>query len=493
MYIATLFLPSRLIVRSTASLSIKRVINIDPGFARELTHVKWTITKDDGHRRLLVADTKTVLAFDMDDEAWDLRISEGLGGVRQVEWSACGGQILVWADFQLKLTVWSIMTSSASIIPNPKFPVKGFSYRPGRQDQAVLLQRTSHDSVSVLHMSSSSWTIQKTFVVATSDAQGVQWSPDGKWLAVWDNMIDYRVLIYTPDGRLVRTFIAYDLGLGVKTLSWSPTSEYLAIGSYDNKVRFLNNLTFSPSIELSHVTTVRSRTTSVWRQVNSGHVPRYEAVEQAISPPFQKHNVGEAAAKLGVGLLAFSPSGYFLATRCDSMPTTIWIWSLRELSPIAILVHTNAVRHMEWHPEEAGQLVFTCHGPNLSDNNAIYMWNIHWACPRIVSVPRDGFEVKWFQIIRNQAEEETGILLGSGESFTIGYPVPEGSADGNGTILEEEEEEEEDAGTVDDNSKIGHDVTGSIALLQTSLLIHAVDDRQVSPTKMIAQRPLMVL
>lgn len=46
----------------------------------------------------------------------------------------------------------------------------------------------------------------------------------------------YRVLLYSLDGRLLSTYSAYEWSLGVKSVSWSPSSQFLAIGSYDEKV-----------------------------------------------------------------------------------------------------------------------------------------------------------------------------------------------------------------------------------------------------------------
>lgn len=43
--------------------------------------------------------------------------------------------------------------------------------------------------------------------------------------------------MYTPDGRNVGRYAAYEDALGVKTVAWSPTGKLLAIGSYDQKVR----------------------------------------------------------------------------------------------------------------------------------------------------------------------------------------------------------------------------------------------------------------
>ena len=44
------------------------------------------------------------------------------------------------------------------------------------------------------------------------------------------------VVLYSPDGRRVAYYSAYDDALGVKGVAWSPSSQFLAIGSYDQKV-----------------------------------------------------------------------------------------------------------------------------------------------------------------------------------------------------------------------------------------------------------------
>lgn len=46
----------------------------------------------------------------------------------------------------------------------------------------------------------------------------------------------YKILLYSLDGRLLSTYSAYEWSLGVKSVSWSPSSQFLAIGSFDEKV-----------------------------------------------------------------------------------------------------------------------------------------------------------------------------------------------------------------------------------------------------------------
>jgi len=48
--------------------------------------------------------------------------------------------------------------------------------------------------------------------------------------------VQYKVLLYSLDGRCQATYSAYDMALGIKSVTWSSTSQFLAVGSYDEKV-----------------------------------------------------------------------------------------------------------------------------------------------------------------------------------------------------------------------------------------------------------------
>ena len=48
--------------------------------------------------------------------------------------------------------------------------------------------------------------------------------------------------------------------------------------------------------------------------------------------------------KLGVGLMAWSGDGKYLATRNDNMPTAIWIWDMSQLELCATLLQIEQVK-----------------------------------------------------------------------------------------------------------------------------------------------------
>lgn len=59
--------------------------------------------------------------------------------------------------------------------------------------------------------------------------------------------LQYKVLLYSLDGRLLSTYSAYEWSLGVKAVTWSPSSQFLAIGSYDEKVQKQKQCSFNMS------------------------------------------------------------------------------------------------------------------------------------------------------------------------------------------------------------------------------------------------------
>ena len=473
-YIATIYHPSHIIIRSATSLSIKRVIALCPDYIRNVNHMSWISRRSDDHQLLLVSGSKLLKAFDMSDEDWELTIDEGLGGIKNAEWSESGNEILIWSIYQLKLTIWSVQHSQGTIINDPKFSHHGYMQRPGSRHIAVL-QRTTQDQISIYMQTTSDWHLLKTFVILTVDAQDISWSPNGKWLAVWDHVVNNQLLLYTADGRLLKTFTTDDLGLGIRNVRWSPGSELLAVSSCDDTVRLLNTLTFSPAIELIHAPTLQPDSTAVWRQLPCGSTFRYELTRQAISLPQSPSSTIDGGLRTGISHLNFNSNGSLIVSRCDTMPTTLWIWSLREMAPVAVLVSTCPIRDVQWHPQDQDLLVFTASDNNISETSAVHLWHMNWAEPRIIVVPREGFDVRWFRLITSPKSADyheradrdpVQVLVGSGDAYTIGYVIEE---DHDSLLLEEDDED----GDENCNTTEGYlaDDTGTVRL-GDSVVIH---------------------
>ena len=105
---------------------------------------------------------------------------------------------------------------------------------------AVLERTDCKDMVSVF--ACNRWEMVKSFPVETVDACDLSWSPDDHAIVVWDNLVNYKVIAYQPDGRHLGDYSAYQDALGVKTVAWSGSGQFLAVGSYDEGMRLINNV-----------------------------------------------------------------------------------------------------------------------------------------------------------------------------------------------------------------------------------------------------------
>ena len=145
--------------------------------------------------------------------------------------------------------------------------------------------------------------------------------------------MEYKIFIYYPDGRLVSCFSAYDYGLGIKSVTWSPSSQFLVIGSYDQKVRFLNYYTWKPIIELSHPSHLLATDVKVFKEVStldfkelavvsswthihsSSEKIRYYLNNGPVQIPSIKADKDKPHPKIGISLLKFNADGRYLVTK----------------------------------------------------------------------------------------------------------------------------------------------------------------------------------
>ncbi|KAI4123866.1 MAG: hypothetical protein LQ347_005978 [Umbilicaria vellea] len=265
-FIATL-LQSRLLLRSPRNGQILRSIPLDSDFATRCRYLRWS--RDHGtideiqahlssdtasHCRILLADDDTVRVKDAYHPKWSALItgaSSTIGKIANVDFGHTSDEILIFSDFGVKVTLWSLTISRGVEVRDPKFANRGYSFRPETGHLAILTRPGAHDVVLLLAPGTRE--LLSSFTLATVDSQGLMWSPDGKWLVTWDAAsCGYKVLIYTADGHLYRTMTGGQdgnrIGLGVRSLAWSAGGAYLAVGGYDGRVTLLNTTTVCSAV-----------------------------------------------------------------------------------------------------------------------------------------------------------------------------------------------------------------------------------------------------
>lgn len=268
----------KLAIRSIPSLALKRLLLMPVGFTPRF--LKWYRPAAAGlpdnntesesqlddyiHRIFAADDTGQVCVWDIDgildrvvtNEIEDLK---SVVTIRQLDWgdnvsikNVCWGrspdEIMIFSDFGVAVALWSLKTHQCVQLYHPKYTDShGYSFQPGTRHLTVLSHPVTDDVLTVYGgLLSNLQTLSSVTLTDFYHAKGFKWSPDGRWIAVYDTNTNYQVGIYTPLGALYRVFIMTDIGLGVNSIGWSPAGNLLAVASYDGLIRCLNTWTFTP-------------------------------------------------------------------------------------------------------------------------------------------------------------------------------------------------------------------------------------------------------
>ncbi|KAL1637907.1 hypothetical protein SLS56_000464 [Neofusicoccum ribis] len=389
---------NRLQIRVASSLSLVRNIPLPTEYtAKHPPAIRWSPLASRQNLRFLLADESNVRVWDLVDSRWKAVIDNGSGGMGKIsnaEFGASLDEVLVFSDFGARVTAWSLRTGRSVEIKDPKYykDSRGLGYRP-RNAVLALLSRPGPQDILTLH-APGTYFLLKTITLPSSDAQGVKWSPDGKWLVVWDAAsTGFKLFVYTADGHLYRTYCGDDdggvRGLGIKSIEWSPRGDYLAVGGYDRRVTLLSTRT-------------------------------------PVSPPVAPVGLSETTSKSGISTVAFNAAGSLIATRDDSMPTCVWLWDLTRLAARTVLIQHAPVKCLQWHPKIPTLLLIQC----AQDEALIYLWNAEQPGARVVSAPFERsigkLETHW---LHDNADRKPSVVLGDLHGFVTVWP------DGKDAIL----------------------------------------------------------
>lgn len=335
-----------------------------------------------------------IQVFSMENPDWKCKIDEGSAGLARVDWSPDSRHILTTSDFNLRITVWSLMNKSVSYMKYPKNMPKCYEFTQNGKYMLLAERRECKDYCSIF--SCDNWQLLKHFEVDTDNLEGLAWSPNGSTFAVWESPLEYKVLIYSVDGRCINKFQPYKWSLGVRTAEWIPSGQLLAIGSYDQKVRILNHITFKSIMEFDHPLKISSKDLVIFKEVDNSFKnkkdlsasfmndsvnineneiasiysspSKYEIFSGTLQIAAIKPDLDKPNPKIGISAIQFSCDNRFMLTRNDSMPNIIWIWDMIKFKLTNVLIQTMAVKCVSWDPKQSRLALCT-------SNNKIYMWS----------------------------------------------------------------------------------------------------------------------
>ncbi|PLW19932.1 hypothetical protein PCANC_00424 [Puccinia coronata f. sp. avenae] len=262
--------------------------------------------------------TSVVFIYSIEADQLAARIQIGAEGVatgdKAVRWSPSGSSLMVWSDWNLRVTIWPLSDTQPKPVQlhHPKHgPQIGSCISPTGRYFALLCRQPGnfHDHVGIYD--TVTWTCASLFQLSTElvDPTHLQWSPCGRYLAIVESaLLDYRVELWSPTGSKLGHFLPQPqksilahlnpsstdqhahnppqtlkrshsdslptappctrkvssqtnqtnqetdtsghVGLGIRHIKWRPGGEYLAVGGWDCKVRLVNDLTWSSICEI---------------------------------------------------------------------------------------------------------------------------------------------------------------------------------------------------------------------------------------------------
>ncbi|KAK9816843.1 hypothetical protein WJX72_005821 [[Myrmecia] bisecta] len=355
----------------------------------------------------------TVQVWSVSDPDWTCKISEGDAGVAHARWSPDGLHVLVVADFQIRVTVWSLVHRTAIYVKGPKWPQAGLAFSPDGALMALAERHDCKDYVSLFRCHD--WQPAAHFQVATADLADLAFSPDGACLAVWDSPLTYRLLVFSAQGEPLAEYSAYSDALGIKSVAWSPSGQVLALGSFDQEARLLNHVDWQPLAALGHMPSITGPAgVVVYREVedhstdSAGSRSRYVVCELPARVQSQKVPVDKPNPRVGVGHMAFSTDCQYVTTRNDNMPNALWVWDVARMELASVLLQVGAVRDVQWDPHHPRCVVAT-------GSSRIYIWSPDGAS--CVHIPLQSFQahsVSW-------NTDGAALILADKDAFCCAY------------------------------------------------------------------------
>lgn len=273
-------------IRSVDSLQTANSVKLPTDLPGPVSSLIWSPSSS----KILVAAADQIHVFSVspsDSPQHATILNTGFSGAKPpvIRFGARDTEVLVWSPFGLKLAIFDLSTSKAVELTSPKFfqstsATRGLSLRPDTAHLALLTRVGGKDLVSIHHPTTRQ--IQRSWYPDTTDAQGLVWTPDGRWLLLWESPAHgHRLLLYTADGQHFRSLGPStlspepdaDLEPGIKLCRLSPNAEWCAVCDHSRGVAILGTQAWRLSMRLLHPITIVPKDTMQVRK----HLPVFLA------------------------------------------------------------------------------------------------------------------------------------------------------------------------------------------------------------------------
>ncbi|KAI8988936.1 hypothetical protein BDB01DRAFT_783669 [Pilobolus umbonatus] len=353
---------NRLVIRSHGEDLEVLTVYEGPG---EIDFIQWSA---DSHYILAVNYTRSRIDVrSMQDSQWHCIIKDPGFPLSHVKWGPDSQSIICISDLNMRLSVWSLSNKEVKLIHHVKYVNKGVESSPDNKYIAIAEVHQGKDHIGIYH--GTTYHLLERFEVDTVDMENMKWSPNSDYLCVWDNCLYNTLLVYRPDGYRCTTYSPYEEGLGIKSVSWSPNNQFIAMGTYDQTVHLLSAQTWQLIAVLNHSMVINSAMdVNVYEEYElptptATLEPTVEYQQRRLRPlkiPILRPEYNTPHPKVGIGLCQFSADSTYLCTKSDDMATTLWIWDIRSLSCSSIILFRHTIHQVTWNPSFNAILMVVC-------------------------------------------------------------------------------------------------------------------------------------
>ena len=356
--------------------------------------------------------------FSLQNSNWTGKVSLIPSGISGIWWCSDSLQVCVVSEFQLKLSIWSMADMSINYIKNPKFEDKGWSFNSNGRFMLLAERHEIKDYIGIYSIND--WQLVNHFLIDCIDLEDVKWTNHDDIIII-DNCIGYQLLIYSPLGNIIARHKLYENELGIKCMSLSPNEKYLAVGSYDQKVRIFSKICWRILTEFEHK--IEKNSPNVYKEeeykeeyTEESLYSRYLIIDAPMKLPCSKVAKEKSNPAIGISCCEWSFNSLFLATRngikyIDNNPSVVWIWSLNDLNLNVLMIQLFNIKHIEWSPK-SNHLAF-CTG-----TGKLFLWSSQGAS--VCEIP---LEIKDFRVNKIQwANNGNSMLISDKNRFIIIYP-----------------------------------------------------------------------
>ena len=340
---------------------------------------------------------------------WKGKITEGLGGLVDIMFTPDSRHLISFAEFSVKLTIWSLIEKRVRYIKFPKTK-DCVEFSHDGTFLGVVETRNGKDCISLF--SCEDWNVYHHFELdfdnSPTGCGGIKWSPTSDSMCVLSDHLDYECHVYSiPSGQRLMCYKAdrNTFGMGVRSCCWSQCGKLLAIGGGDSKLRLFNCVNWSLMTELDVNHCIRKEdNASVYEEkevcLNEVDIDLRIAKEltskrlETEYVSIYKRPVQVATTKsmkvskicYGITEMKFSPNGLYLYVHSDSMPTAAFVFDVMNLKLDTVLAHRHPIVKCDWGPErEKNQLMIL-----TMDDGMLHAFTTHGVvCLGLPSIDRD--------------------------------------------------------------------------------------------------------